>query len=50
LAINWYIFGRVWRRVMPSSPESSCPRSVYLGVLEPEEEALFFSKISVTDQ
>ena len=25
-------------------------RCVHLGVLEPEEEALFFSKISATDQ
>jgi hypothetical protein len=34
---------------MPPSTESSSPRSVHLGVLDPEEKALFFSKISVTD-
>jgi hypothetical protein len=34
---------------MPPSPESSGSRSVHLGVLDPEKEALFFSKISVSD-
>jgi len=34
---------------MPPSPESSSQRSVHLGALDREEEALFFSKISLTD-
>jgi len=34
---------------MPPSTESSCPKRVHLGVLDPEQEALFFSKMSVTD-